>query len=162
MVDFCSGAYASQKFTAPTVTGALPAITAAVSLTTFPEATAVTGLPPLVMVSVVVVAVCAYSGQHRLSTQTRAYIRARVDRKPDWQPSTGICRSRLGKSDRCFIEPPLVGARATWPFRRRGESSTAGQSEWLFPGGSDASKPMSINSILKADLPGWNPGEEEL
>jgi hypothetical protein len=49
-------AVASQKFTWPTVTGVLPAVTAAVSATTLPEAIVVTALPPEVTVRVVVVA----------------------------------------------------------------------------------------------------------
>jgi len=47
-------AAASQKFTCPVVSAALPAFTVAVSVTTVFAATVVTALPPLVTVSVVV------------------------------------------------------------------------------------------------------------
>jgi len=49
-------AVASQKFTCPTVTADVPAITAAVNVTGLPAATVVTGLPSAVNVSDVVVA----------------------------------------------------------------------------------------------------------
>jgi hypothetical protein len=52
-------AVASQKFTSPVVTGVVPAITVAVSVTTAPDATVVTALPLLFTASVVVVAVPA-------------------------------------------------------------------------------------------------------
>jgi hypothetical protein len=48
-------AVASQKLTRPVVTGVVPAVTAAVRVTTVPEATVETALPFEVMVSVVVV-----------------------------------------------------------------------------------------------------------
>jgi hypothetical protein len=48
-------AVASQKFTRPGVTGVEPATTVAVSVTTAPEATVVTALPPDVTPRVVVV-----------------------------------------------------------------------------------------------------------
>src|SRR4051794_10646535 len=50
-------AEASQKYTCPGVTGAPPEVTAAVSVTTVPDATELTGVLPEVTVSVVVVAV---------------------------------------------------------------------------------------------------------
>jgi choline-glycine betaine transporter len=46
---------ASQKFTWPGVTGVAPEVTIAVSVTTLPEATVVTALPPDVTVMVVFV-----------------------------------------------------------------------------------------------------------
>jgi len=48
-------AEASQKFTCPTVSVAVPAVTVAVSVTTLPEATVVTGMPPEVIAKVVVI-----------------------------------------------------------------------------------------------------------
>ncbi|MFP5207849.1 MAG: hypothetical protein ACLGRW_01020 [Acidobacteriota bacterium] len=48
---------ASQNFTCPTVTAALPAFTVALSVTTLPEATVVTVVPPDVKASVTVVGV---------------------------------------------------------------------------------------------------------
>jgi hypothetical protein len=52
-------AVASQNFTCPGETGAVaPTVTVAVSVTTVPMGTVETALPPLVIVSVVVVAVC--------------------------------------------------------------------------------------------------------
>jgi len=50
------GDEASQNFTWPTVSAVPPDITAAVRVTTLPLTTVVTGLPPEVTVSVVVVA----------------------------------------------------------------------------------------------------------
>jgi hypothetical protein len=49
-------AEASQKFTRPTVTAAAPTFTEAVSVTTLPDATVVTALPPEVTARVVLVA----------------------------------------------------------------------------------------------------------
>ncbi len=51
-----SGAVASQKLTWPGVTGDVPARVVAVSVTTVPVGTAVTGEPAAVMARVVVVA----------------------------------------------------------------------------------------------------------
>jgi S-adenosylmethionine/arginine decarboxylase-like enzyme len=45
-------AAASQKFTCPGVTGVVPVVTVAVSVTTLPEATVVMTLPPEVTASV--------------------------------------------------------------------------------------------------------------
>jgi hypothetical protein len=50
-------AVASQTFTCPTVTGADPATTVAVNVTTLPEVTVDTTLPPEVIAKVVVVGV---------------------------------------------------------------------------------------------------------
>jgi hypothetical protein len=47
---------ATQKFTCPTVTGVVPAIIVAVSVTALPEATEVTALPAEVIARVLVVA----------------------------------------------------------------------------------------------------------
>ena len=52
-------AVASQKFTCPGVTGLLPAVTVAVSVTTLPDVTVVTELPPEVTARVVVVVASA-------------------------------------------------------------------------------------------------------
>ena len=52
-------AVAPQNATCPVVTGAVPAATVAVSVTTVPDATVVTALPLLVTVSDVVVAEAA-------------------------------------------------------------------------------------------------------
>jgi hypothetical protein len=52
-------AVASQKFTSPTVTGVVPAVTVAVNVTTLPDVTVETALPPEVTVKVVTVAAIA-------------------------------------------------------------------------------------------------------
>jgi hypothetical protein len=59
-------AVASQKFTCPVVTKGVPAFTVAVNVTTLPEATVVTTLPPEVAARVVTVAaiVCAPAPFH--------------------------------------------------------------------------------------------------
>ena len=66
----------------PTVTGVVPAITVAVSVTTVPEATVATALPPDVTASVVVVAagVAAKAGQLRTTAdaQTASAVRAAI------------------------------------------------------------------------------------
>jgi len=64
-------AVASQNLTRPCVTGADPAMTVAVSVTTVPDATDVAALPPLVMANVVVVAVCAKAGRHTVAQRSR-------------------------------------------------------------------------------------------
>jgi hypothetical protein len=51
---------ASQKFTCPEVTAVPPSFTAAVSVTTLPEATVVTGAPEAVTTRVVSVAVVLF------------------------------------------------------------------------------------------------------
>jgi hypothetical protein len=76
-------AEASQKFTCPGVTGVAPAFTDAVSVTTLPEATVVTALPPEVTARIVVVAalVCAEAVVHAPHT-VMANIRQRAANLP--------------------------------------------------------------------------------
>ena len=58
-----SDAFASQKFTWPTVTGAPPAVTDAVRATTVPAAIVVALFPPALMLrlTVLIARVCAFS-----------------------------------------------------------------------------------------------------
>ena len=67
-------AVASQKLTCPTEIAEAPAFAAAVGVTTVPETTVVTALPPEVIVSVVVVAagVAENSGKAKQENVTRA------------------------------------------------------------------------------------------
>jgi hypothetical protein len=64
----------SQKFTWPGVTGADPAMTVAVSVTTLPDETVVTALPPLLTASTVVVVGMARTGQLAASSHPRVNV----------------------------------------------------------------------------------------
>jgi hypothetical protein len=97
-------AVSSQKLTVPGFTAVEPATTVAVSVTTDPDATVVTALPPLVTVSVVVVAVCANAGQHKPRTHAKAHIRTQVDHTPYIPPKKVTLANRTGKHRKCFIE----------------------------------------------------------
>ena len=59
-------AVASQKFTCPVVNDVVPDVTVAVSVTTVPDVTVVTGLPAAVIASLIAVdaLVCAAAGFH--------------------------------------------------------------------------------------------------
>ena len=69
------GAVASQKFTCPTVTDVVPALTVAVSVTALPEVIVVT--VPLVAVMASVVVVCAAAQTFRVPTIPRSEISKR-------------------------------------------------------------------------------------
>ena len=65
-------AVASQKFTCPVVNDVVPAVTVAVSVTTVPDVTVVTGPPAALIVSVIAVdaLVCAAAGFHGPNSAT--------------------------------------------------------------------------------------------
>jgi hypothetical protein len=69
-------AVASQKFTNPGVTGVAPVVTLAVSVTTVPEATEDSGIPSLVTVNVIAVAV--FSAKHGVAAPIASSAGARV------------------------------------------------------------------------------------
>ena len=81
-------AVASQKFTCPVVTAVDPAVTVAVSVTTVPEVTVVTGPDAEVTTSVVVVdaLVCAAAGFHdpHSATANTPHDAANPIRHRDW------------------------------------------------------------------------------
>jgi hypothetical protein len=83
-------AAALQKLTWPTVTGVVPASTVAVSVTTLPEVSVVTALPPEATASVVVVAAgCAHA----------------------WPAPPLVAIAAMTKMRRHFIRPPESGLR---------------------------------------------------
>jgi hypothetical protein len=76
---------ASQKFTCPAVSAVLPAMTVAVSVTTLPAGTEVTGLPADVITSVVVVAAGA---AHADDVVAQNNIARATDRNQSWDTLT--------------------------------------------------------------------------
>jgi hypothetical protein len=107
---------ASQKFTIPGVAGIVPAVTAAVRVTTVPAVTVATGLSPLVTVRVTVVAVCAKTAPLKQNMQVKAQahmdIRAQVSPTPAGPPTDRAFLSRL----REFFAQSIVTAHVLEGF----------------------------------------------
>jgi hypothetical protein len=120
-------AEASQKATCPIVTGVEPALTAAVSVTTVPEPTLVTGVVPEAIVRVVVVvdfdcaAVTLPSPQTRRedSRQKKPIFREARDSKGGWRVGT---ESPANQGVMIMAMPP--NSRSTCGHPSRARSST--------------------------------------
>jgi hypothetical protein len=92
---------ASQKFTSPVVTTGVPAYTVAVNMTTLPDATEVTPLPPevtarLVLVAVLVCVAASIGIPHNIN--------ARMHQNPMWKARLpcrrdGLSTTTAGKED---------------------------------------------------------------
>ena len=117
-------AVASQNFTAPGVTGVLPAVTVAVSVTALPHATVVTALPPEVTASVAVVAAppayaCCATPQRAIGT-----IAARNNRQSAFVFTVKLhsrCRSAAVPSGKDAGKTQSFSEKAArpWPFEAR-------------------------------------------
>jgi len=81
---------ASQKFTCPVVNVVVPAVTAAVSVSTVPDVTVVTGRPATVVASVITVdaLVCAAAGLHGIPSATANA--PHQARNLHWRPATAL------------------------------------------------------------------------
>jgi hypothetical protein len=107
-------AVASQNFTCPGETGVVPAVTVAVSVTTVPMGTVVTAPPPLVIVSVVVVAVCASAGEPSPTRQPRAHRAAFRAVATKVRPTKVVLETKAKEPGKRFMKHLQTGPRSGW------------------------------------------------